>query len=388
MGGTRPKHDLLSPIGATISFNADVYPYTRTNGFSGFGLINIRNVEVEAEAGAYVAGADYEMVGNDISGEEFALTASESLLGDFDFTDVASGGLEQNIAVGAQRRTEKLNQRIQFNERLAYLALLLEEVTGQFLQVGQRAQAAAADLAQLEAEVADYPELEEERRDLQQLATRQRELAATYWRWQPPQLTEEVSSGASNIAASQSALITAAAATVAPPAPIQTGQPSTPPPLAATAVSDQTDAEQEDARTALRQMIAEALEAAHPNAMPTALATAVRQKASKRVPKPPAPLKKAALIDLPASIAPQDQPVLTAMTGAEQITAPATMPNVEDELADELLGDAELPIGKLDEAGLGEPTDIGQRMVHPARPSNGRWTSGRGTSRSSCRCGI
>ncbi len=350
------------PIGATITFNADVSPYMRKNGMSGFGLINLRNVLVEAEAGAYVAGADYEIIRDDITVDEFALQATAllaqiddgELLVELDLVDVASGRLEQSIVAGVKSRTGKLAQRMQFNERIANLALLQEEVTGKFLQLWQQSQAAATELARLEVEIGDDPESEAERLDLQQLATRQREMAAAYWHWQPPQLAEEMSSEAANAASGDAPADTVtdqAETTISPPVVV--------------IANEQTEAEADVARAALRRMIAETLEAEHPNAMPAVLAPTVRTKTAKRQPKLPATLPSATLIELPAAISPLDEPTNAAIAEPEQIIDSLTTLAVEESSAQSLLDEQELPTGRLDGASLEEPPDPEQPKGSP-----------------------
>jgi hypothetical protein len=361
-------------VGATISFNADVSPYMRKNGIPGFGLINLRNVVVEEEDGAHLAEADYDMTEDDITADEFVLAATEALAGtagdllltNLDSTDAANGRLEQNIAAGAHWRTEKLTQRIQFNERLANLALLIEEVTGEFIQAWQRAQAVAADLARLQAELVDDPDMEEERHDLQKLANRQRDLAAAYWRWQPPQpIDEEAPIEASSTATSQSLSTAPFTPTVQQQDTAETPQPSVLQPLAVAPVSELPIAEQEAPQFDIRQMIADELKTASPKATPSVPSTPKR-KATKRPPAPQATHGQATPPDVPVPISLQDQPADSAMTQAGQTAAPATTPTVEGEAANGLLSDDELLAGKLDEAVLEEPTGTEQNTDSPS----------------------
>ncbi len=267
-------------VGATITFNADVHSYRRTDGSSGFGLVNLRNVVIEAEAGAYVAGADYMNTRDEIMADEFALEATEllaqiaageALPSVFDLSDVASGRLEQNIVAQAHQRTAKLNQRIEFNARLADLARQLEQVTAQFLQISGQAQAAASGLTLLEAEIADDPMLEEERKALQQLAARQRDLAAAYWRWQP------LSPAESDFAPVN--LTTASVADAATQVDASGELPS---------AGEVTAIEEEDDHFSLLDIINAALDEVATSAPPIVAPPSPSRKASKRKPAPQA----------------------------------------------------------------------------------------------------
>ncbi len=219
------------PVGAIICFDAEVSPYMRTNGMGGFGLINLRNVAVEALAEVRLNVEDHDMSRSEIAANQFALPAAPLVLAAMERQAAADQAVmlaasrpEQSIVAGAQRRSEKLNRRIQVNERLANLALLVEDVTEQFLQIWQYAQATAADLAQMQEDITADPELSEERQDLQQLSSRLQELAATYWRWQPPQPTAHEQPAAVVLASTPPAL---------PPTPTLVAQPEPPTPAAA-----------------------------------------------------------------------------------------------------------------------------------------------------------
>jgi len=289
------------PVGASICFDAEVSPYMRTNGMGGFGLINLRNVAVEALAEVRLNVEDHDMSRSEIAANQFALPAAPLVLAAMERQAAADQAAmlvasrpEQSIVAGAQRRSEKLNQRIQVNERLANLALLVEDVTEQFLQIWQYAQATAADLTQMQKDITADPDLSEERQDLQQLSSRLQELAATYWRWQPPQPTAHEQPAAVVLAITPPAppSTPAAAMQPEPPTPAAAVQPELPPePAAATqpepptpAVATQPElpaepatlplklatilpAEPEVPQPDLRQMIADAMAKAHPVAI-------------------------------------------------------------------------------------------------------------------------
>jgi hypothetical protein len=276
------------PIGATISFDAQVSPYMRRNGIPGFGLINLHNVAIEPAAGVDALAADYDTGEDDTTADEFALAVTEPLT-ELDLDDIASGRMEQNIVVGAQRRSEKLSQRIQFNARLATLARLQEEVTAEFLTLGQRALTIVADLAQLDAEIAADPDMEEERRDLQQLATRQRDLAAASWRWQPSTVAE---SGASANANSSQ---------IAPTSPLTVSEPPSATTPSAAPISEPPPPEEEAPQFDILGAIKAELAARHPAAPPIRI-TPPRQKASKRPPAPQTQREAMPLADAPPAV--------------------------------------------------------------------------------------
>lgn len=202
-------------VGAIISFEAEITPYRRKNGTSGFGLHHVHNVRIEAEMDAELT--DYAMSEEEMRDElelEAELAALPAIVWD-------NAGAEQNIAAAAQQRSARLTQHIEFNARIASLAQRQEKVTTQFLQAWQQAQTVAADLAKLAAEIDGDPNLTEEREALQQLANLQRDLATTYWHWQPAQSPEDSLSIASMVieppAAPRTTTVPTSSAATVPP---------------------------------------------------------------------------------------------------------------------------------------------------------------------------
>lgn len=274
------------PVGATISFDARVRPYRRTNGDPGFGLINICNVIIEAESGGYAG--QFDSATDDITVDEFAEAVAAPLAAAFEEALMRLGNdeLGQNIAAEVQRRTEKLTLRLAYNARLATLAQQLEEVRQQFFQVWQRAQASTADFAQLEAELAADPDFEEERLNLQQLATRQRDLvAASSWQLPPPAQAASASSADRAIpgAADTTPLIVEAAVTD-PQAPVTVAE-------AAPAPAEADEAPQFDILEAIKAE----LDARYPNVAPAIRVTPPRQKGGRQKATPQAKLEPAKL---------------------------------------------------------------------------------------------
>lgn len=315
------------PVGAIISFDAEVTPYRRKNGTFGFGLHHLCNVRIEAEVDAELT--DYAMNAEEVY-DELELTDE---LAEVATTTWSSGGVEQNIAAAAQRRTERLTQHIQFNARIAALAQRQEEVTTQFLQAWQQAQAVAADMAKLTAEIDGDPNLAEERAALQQLADLQRDLAAAYWHWQPTQPPEDTpptdfgvteppfTPSAATITTTMPSAATELPAPLLPPIPAATS------PAAATVLAPPIAVVDEPAvdlpEIDLMTMIRSALPTHDTSASPP---PALRKAPKRQVAPPPRDAGEAA--DVLAAVAAPPTTSATPPQAAHSLPPPSTAPTV------------------------------------------------------------